>query len=359
MDSIVGITKKDWKNLLKQNHYKVSVKYMLKALIITNMSRINSKDKKREDELFGAEIKNTRIEKAPLFILGHWRSGTTFLQNILINDNQFISPNLFECRNPHTFLVRQKMFEFKLKRQKEETRITDNVKLSLDSPGEEEFAVGIMSLCTPLLGWLFPAQRDYYERFLTFEQASKEELDRWKYWFLYYLKKITFKHNKQLLLKSPVNTARVKYILDVFPDAKFVHIHRNPYAVFRSSKKMFHTAFSTSALQKNGSFADDDYVIDHYSRMHDAYFRDIKAIPEGNFIDLAFEDLERDPFAEVKKIYTALNLAGFEDAGEAIKQYLDSLKGYQKNTYKELDEDLRRKIQTHWKRSFETWAYDQ
>lgn len=356
MDSIVGITKEDWKTLLKQNHYSVSPGHILKALIISIMSRRNSKDKKREDTEFGADIENTKIEKEPLFILGHWRSGTTFLQNILVNDEQFVSPNLFECRYPHTFLVRRKMFEYKLKRQKEETRITDNVKLSLDSPGEEEFAVGIMSLSTPLLSWLFPKNRDYYERFLTFEEASAE-LERWKYWFVHYLKKLTFKYKKQLLLKSPVNTARVKHILEIFPDAKFVHVHRDPYAVFRSSKKMFHTAFTTSAIQKNGFCADDDYVIDHYNRMHDAYFKDISAIPEGNFIDLAFEDLERNPFEEIKKIYGALNLAGFEKAEQAIKQYLESIKNYNKNTYKEMDENLHDKIQSNWKRSFEVWDY--
>ena len=359
MDSIVGITKEDWQELKRQNKFKLTSSNLLKSLAIWNMSRLNSKDKKREDREFGVEIENTKIEKAPLFILGHWRSGTTFLQYIMVNDKQFVSPNLFECRNPHTFLVRQRMFEIKLAKQKEQTRITDNVKLSIDSPGEEEFAVGIMSMASPLLSWLFPENRDYYERFLSFDEVSRDELERWKYWFEYYLKKVTFKHKKKLLLKSPVNTARIKHILSIFPQAKFVHIHRNPYSVFRSSKKMFYTAFSTSMLQKNESFAEDDYVLDHYNRMYDAYFRDIAAIPQGNFTDIAFEDLEKNPFEQIKKIYSTLNLPGFEGAEQEIKKYLDSLKGYTKNTYKELDEDLRRKIAESWKRSFEKWNYQQ
>ena len=44
-----------------------------------------------------------RVE-APLFILGHYRSGTTHLHNLLALDPQFAAPTFFQALNPHTFL---------------------------------------------------------------------------------------------------------------------------------------------------------------------------------------------------------------------------------------------------------------
>ena len=44
--------------------------------------------------------------------------------------------------------------------------------------------------------------------------------------------------NSRLLIKSPVHTGRVKLLLDLFPNAQFIYIHRNPYQVFKSAVHM-------------------------------------------------------------------------------------------------------------------------
>ena len=42
-----------------------------------------------ESLIYRKRIRETKIEKDPIFILGHWRSGTTYLQNVLSRDEQF------------------------------------------------------------------------------------------------------------------------------------------------------------------------------------------------------------------------------------------------------------------------------
>ncbi|MFV0443610.1 MAG: sulfotransferase, partial [Planctomycetaceae bacterium] len=39
--------------------------------------------------LYGGRIEQTEFDPAPLIILGHWRSGTTLLHNLLVNDRRF------------------------------------------------------------------------------------------------------------------------------------------------------------------------------------------------------------------------------------------------------------------------------
>jgi len=357
MDSIIGITKENWLKLLKENHFSINVRHTSKALVITYLSFINSIVKKKEEQRFGPDIESTEITQPPLFIVGHWRSGTTFLQNMLIHDPQFAFTNMFEVRNPHTFLSREHLLEIRKKQVTSMKRPTDNVIVSVDSPSEEEFAVGIMSLKTPILGWVFPRNRSHYERYLTFDDVSEEELKEWEYWFIHYLKKLTLKYHKPLLLKSPVNTARIGLLLKLFPKARFVHIHRHPYDVYRSTSKMYRTAVANSALQQGFTPDKPEYIIEHYTRMYDAFFRDKTSIPHGQFSEIAFKDLESNTIETIEKIYSDLGLSGFEQTKKGIEQYQKENGTYQKNTFKELDDTFKQRLSKDWKRSFEQWGY--
>src|SRR5262249_33511021 len=43
--------------------------------------------------------------RRPIFILGHWRSGTTLLHELLALDDRLLSPTTFQCFNPQRFLL--------------------------------------------------------------------------------------------------------------------------------------------------------------------------------------------------------------------------------------------------------------
>jgi hypothetical protein len=266
---------------------------------------------------------------------------------------------MFEVRNPHTFLSREHLLEIRKKQNRPMKRPTDNVVVAIDSPSEEEFAVGIMSLKTPILGWVFPRRRSHYERYLTFDDVPKEEIREWEYWLMHFLKKLTLKYHKPLLLKSPVNTARIGLLLKLFPDARFVHIHRNPYDVYRSTSKMYRTAVANSAFQNGFTPDEPEYIIDHYTRMYDAFFRDIELIPTGNFTEIAFENLESNTIETIEKIYSDLRLSGFEQTKEGIERYQKENGSYQKNKFQELDDALKQRLFKAWRRSFEQWNYQE
>ncbi len=44
--------------------------------------------------------------------------------------------------------------------------------------------------------------------------------------------------NRRMVVKSPVHTARVRVLLEMFPNAQFVYVHRDPYVVLQSSAHM-------------------------------------------------------------------------------------------------------------------------
>jgi len=359
MDSITGIKKNDWLKLLKENHYRVAPGHLLKALAITWYSLGNSKGYRRELEKFGQAVEQTAIQQDPVFILGHWRSGTTFLHNILSQDEQFAYPNLFDINNPHTFLIRDFLYQqYKSGTNGTAQRPMDQVRIDIDSPSEEEFAIGITSLKSPLISWLFPASSDHYDRYLTFRLVDPEEISVWQKEVDWYLKKLTFKYNKQLLLKSPANTGRIRLLLKLYPKARFIHIHRNPYQVFVSTRNLYKTAVGTSSLQQAGQLSNDELIIRRYRMMYDQYFEDLPLLNTQNFIDIGYEELEKEPEHIIKSVYEQLGLNGFEAAKEKINLYLSSLSQYQKNQYPLLPEAIRQELNKNFEQEFRYWKYE-
>ena len=102
---LTGITFGKWCKLLAQNGFRVSPTYLHRAAAITVASLSNSALAGVENLRFGRQIAQTQITQAPVFILGHWRSGTTFLHELMAQDaDQFRTPNTYQVTNPYTFL---------------------------------------------------------------------------------------------------------------------------------------------------------------------------------------------------------------------------------------------------------------
>ena len=307
---------------------------------------------------FGRAVEQVNITRPPLFVLGHWRSGTTLLHELLAQDDtQFQFANTYQVVNPLTFLCTEKLFTKLLPGLLPDTRPMDNMKLGFSSPQEEEFAPLLMTLKSLYLGVSFPRQTTDYERYLSFRGVEPEIIENWKSAFMRFCRKLSLNDNRALLLKSPPHTARIRLILEMFPDARFVHIHRDPYRVFQSQRHFFDTAGWYTYLQKPDISAIDEGILQRHETMYDAYFQDLPLIPKGQFCELGFDALERDPVGAICEIYGQLSLEGFEVFEPALESYVASLQGYKKNTFPGLDDATRELVAKRWKRSFETWGY--
>jgi hypothetical protein len=294
--------------------------------------------------------------RPPLFVLGHWRSGTTHLHNLLAQDEQFAYPNMWQVLNPHTFLTTER-YSAIMKLAAPKTRLIDNVTFADDVPSEDEFAT-CGTLCSPCVGWIFPGWADHYDRYLTFRAVPEDEVERWKAALIILYKKLTLKFGRPLVLKSPPHTGRIALLLEMFPDARFVHIHRDPFSVFLSARRWIPVMERASRLHNARSPEDiDARIIRRYKALYDAYFEERHLIPEGRLHELSFEELERDPVGVVRGIYEHLDILGFEEFEPSLKRYVGSISGYRKNEWPELPTGLREKIAHAWERSFQEWGY--
>ncbi len=357
MDALLGISHKDWKTLQKIDGNDVDVEYRFQKKNLTSISRLTSFFKRFDDKKIMHKIDNIQIEK-PVFILGHWRSGTTLLHNILSLDEQFGFPTKFQISNPHTFLSREKRIEKMMMNRQAEKRHMDNMEVTFSSPDEDETAISMMCQRSPIISWAFPRNHKYYTRYHTFDNVPAEDVEKWKEALILFYKKLTFKYERPLVLKSPVHLGRMKMLLDIFPDAKFIHIYRNPYRVFQSTKKLYATALPHTALQRPNFDEWNRHIIDDYSTMYEAFWRDKQNVPEDRLFEISFEDLEKDIFLHIANIYEKFEIPQFSRFEPVLLKYLESIKEYKKNTFPELPQQDISEINKSWTSTFENLNYD-
>ncbi len=352
-----GLRAGDWLKLLWENRFEVHPRYALRAASITAFSLLNSPMSWCEQLLYRRDLDKTCVS-APLFLLGHWRSGTTLLHNLVTLDSRFACPTLCEVLFPNTFLVMQPLLSRVLSPVIPKTRPSDQMRFGLNTAHEDELAVCTLSFLSAHMGAVFPRREQFYDRYLTFDGVPPAQMLRWRADWLKFLVKLTFRSgNKSLVLKSPEHTARVGHILEMFPEAKFVHIHRNPYDVFRSTCRTMERSSQRTRLQKRTSQNFEDRTLRQYKELYDAFFVQRDLIPSGCLHEVAFESLERDPIGEIRKVYEGLSLGEFEAVEPVLRQYAESLSGYRKSVFGELPQELRQRIASQWRRSFEEWGY--
>jgi hypothetical protein len=356
--NLAGIPADRWWRLLRENQFAVDPLFYHRFVFHTLFSLVNTMAGKREERLYGAAIGETRLTEAPIFIVGHHRSGTTLLHNLLgLDDSQFAYPNTYQAVFPFSFLCSERILARLVALLLLKRRPMDNMALDCRYPQEDEFALSLISFCSPYLWFAFPRHYDRYLAYLTFHDVSPEEIGRWQAALIWFVKKLTLKHKRRLVLKSPFHTARIRLILEVFPSACFIHVHRHPYAVFQSFRHMLQVLPWYMCLQHPGATFTDDRIIEQYSRLYDSFFRDKAAIPGDRLYELAFEALEQDHIGEIRSIYDKFGLPGFERVQPKLQRYLWSVAGYEKNRYPELPPLLRRRLAQEWQRNLETWGY--
>ncbi len=354
--ALAGITLGRWLRVLRENHFAVDRPYWGRAAVITFASIPNTLLGWWENRLYGRQVRDTRVDP-PLFILGIWRSGTTHLHNLLAQDDRLAYPNNYQVFYPQTFLTTEKrnakLVGFFLPRK----RPQDNMTLGIQEPQEDEFALCSLTGRAVPMGWAFPRRAEHYDHYLTLREASGSEVAEWKSALAGLVQKLSFKYRRPLVLKSPGHTGRIQLLLELFPDAKFVHIHRNPYDVFQSTQHLIRKVTPWWALQRPDYSDLEDRIIRQYKHVYEVFFAERGLIPKGRFHEVRFETLEADPIGQVRSLYEALALPDFGYVEPALRRYLDSIAGYQKNRFPELAVDVQERIAREWRRCFEAWGY--
>ena len=349
-----------WLRLL-WSHKGMDARFLPRILFVTLTTLLTSPLRVYERMRFGRAVRRIQIQHEPVFIVGHWRTGTTYLHLLLCQDPQFGFVTTFQTLAPGFCLVGQgiiKRFVAYWLEKGHPTRLVDDVPLRFDAPQEEEFALTNVTPYSFLHVFSFPRQAaDLFARTTLFEGLSPDALTEWSACYLEILRKATLHANgKRLMLKNCADAGRIRVLLELFPDAKFIHLYRNPYDLFLSTRRLWEVVLWRSQLQEIDAAEVDRLILQFYPQLMQQYLADRELVPAGNLVEVCFEEFEADPMAETRRIYETLDLPGFVEAEPEFHAYLASVADYKKNDY-DLTTDVIDQDNRHWSFAFDTWGY--
>jgi hypothetical protein len=342
------------------SRYKISLKYSFRIFLTLLINLVNWPFRTIERIFLNRKYKGLKRDSAPVFIIGHWRSGTTHLHNILCQDPQMGYATTYQSVFPDTLLNRVGRFIFEgfAGLLIPGTRKGDNVILGTRLPQEEEFALGDKTPLCFYYFWMFPRKiGEFYRRYVKFEHIDEKLINSWESDYGLLINKALKNTGGSIFLsKNPPNTGRVKKILEMFPRARFIHIHRNPVEVFLSTRHFFFKMMPHLQLQKISPAELEIEIFDLYKNLMTDFLEQRNLIPESQLTEISFEELEESPMDAIRKLYSELNLKGFEEAAPRFHSYLTSMDSYEKNRHR-ISRSLLDKIMMEWDFAMKEWGY--
>jgi len=326
--------------LLRDGRFRVDFLGLGMCIAIFFYSLVNSVFSLIQRLFWGRAIAQTKIEPAPVFVIGHWRSGTTMVHELLGMDENLAAPTTYECFAANHFLVSEWLFKPIISLTMPKTRPMDNMLSGVDRPQEDEFAICTLGAPSPYLSLAFPNQARRFRELIDMKGVDDSVIERFTEKLNFFCRALAYRHKRRLLLKSPTHTGRIAFLRKLFPGAKFIHVTRDPKDVIPSTIRLWNRLERTNGFQIPEINQPDLrlYVLETYRQMYDA-FDEQTADNKDDIATIRYEDLVREPVENLKRAYEELDLPGFDSMESKIRNYFESTKDYQKNQH-HLDEDL-------------------
>jgi omega-hydroxy-beta-dihydromenaquinone-9 sulfotransferase len=361
--------------ILARHRFAVSPRRLAVVVLGLVYAILNSAGSVVQTIIFARRIRACTLDQAPLFIIGHWRTGTTHLHELLTLDERFTAPTMLECLAPKESLAfgwLLRLFGFLMPAH----RPMDAMPVGWDRPQEDEFAILALGLGSPYEAIMFPKSRRADHPFLNLAGLRPDEMKAWQAGLLGFLQQVKFRHSREggphgksvrIVLKSPTHTARLRILREMFPAAQFIHLVREPHAVFSSTVKLWRALYDTQGCQEPDREPDDgalspgvpsleQYVLDSMDQLYRDFFVEVAKIPARDFCQVRYEDLVREPLAEMSRIYRHLGLGSFEEVEPKLKAAIHAVADYRRNEHR-LPDETAAEIDRRWRWYIERFGY--
>ena len=343
--------------LLNDCRFKIHWSRYPMTFMVSCTSLVNSGFSLVQKLAFDSKVRGTAIEQPPIFIVGHWRSGTTLTHELLSRDTRLSFPDNYEAFVPWHFLVSAGLLRWPIRLLLPSRRPFDNMNFDVDYPQEDDFALMAMGAVTYYRRFGFPDLQDDFVKLLDSEKLETNERQYLAHCIEYFFKALTYRSSKQLVLKSPPHTARIRLLLELFPNAKFIHISRHPYKVVPSTLRLWAINDRVHGFHPPG-YGDQQlmqHVAETQSAMYEAYFRDRSLLADDQLVEISFESLIADPQQTIEKVYGQLQLEGVKGVVESTRDYFEQRRGHRQN--KHSSDHLRQQIDVDWAEYMQRFGY--
>jgi len=273
--------------------------------------------------------------KAPVFVIGHARSGTTLAHRLMCADRQFSAFNYWELRLPALLEKKAvhglawidshllgKYFARRLGAWEDRKfgPMRHIHKMGLGMPEEDDLvfydscASGFWMTKRPYLGDV-----DFFH----IDQREPAERRRLMGFYSGCVRRQLYLNGKDRihLSKNPAWCGRVESILEVFPDARFVVLYRNPYETIPSLLKLLSVSWKHQGHVDSAKIHESVRAMTALS--YETYLYPLQALarhPEVPQAVVDYRELVAQPQRAVEKIYADLGLKMTREMRESLRQ---------------------------------------
>jgi hypothetical protein len=292
--------------------------------------------------------KNTKETVNPLFIIGHWRSGTTLLHNAICQSGDVSYTSTYQGVFPNNLFFLKWLFKSIMRLLMPKERPGDGIALNINYPQEEEIALGNEIAYSFYYWFYFPRHTmEFAEKFLL-GNAEEQKRDLWRKNYKRFVKRSEANRKGRFYVsKNPPNTFRIEELLEMYPSAKFVFIHRDPYDVFLSCRRFFWETIKGIQLQEISKTDFDTNTLQVYKMMMEKYKETKHTIPKDQLFELSYNELIENPMDEIRNINKVLNLGFDENKLSLVSKYIDKRRDHKVKKYEYNVEDIQL-VNAHW-----------
>jgi hypothetical protein len=304
----------------------------------------------------GRAAARTLLTDDPIFIIGHWRTGTTLLHELLALDPRLRAPTTYECLVPHHFLLTAgwlaRLTTFTLP----QTRPPDKMRVTWDAPQEDEFALLNLGVPSPYATIAFPNHGPANDAWLELDSLTPGEQQRWERALVAFFRQLTYARPGRLVLKSPTHTFRLPVLTRLFPQARWIHLTRNPLEVFSSTVRLWRSMYQAYGYQEPRLDGLEEYVLSTFERLYLRLEATRPLVPSGALVDVRYEDLRHAPLETMRELYASLSLGDFGLAEARLETYFAEHAGYEPNRH-ELAPQWQDEVRRRWQPYFQRYGY--
>ena len=278
--------------------------------------------------IYGRRIQACACPDNPVVVIGHWRSGTTYLHQLLAADPAAATARNHFTIAPQAALVLKPLLKPLLKRGMTQHRPIDAVPWGAEDPQEDELGLARLTMDTNMAGIAFP--QNYPRHFRRAVLNSTPEFEQ----TLIQFTRLTWLHERagktHLVIKNSAHTARIALLLRLFPRARFVYLHRRPIDSIRSLAQVKQRLAQLAGLQEPPSGIQQvEETAAAHDQLQEAFARSRHLIPKGQLVEIAYDDLVQSPLNSLQRIYSALEIGGWDSAREVIAARIAKGRAYQ------------------------------
>lgn len=323
---LIGSSFSNFRKVLNGRRIDFKVKCFLTGLISFLLGFINKPAENKNLKI----IAHVNITEPPVYIIAFWRSGTTLLHNLLCCDPDAAYITTFQTVFPHHCTGNQWWLKRIAKPFLPPERPVDRVKFDFDLPQEEEIALGNLQSLSFYKFMYFPDDFDrFLQRDLLLQDITPVEFKIWKESYIRLIKTAMINTGgKRFISKNPPNGFRIRILLEMFPDARFINIFRDPEIVLDSFHRFIPLVIRGIGLQRYDPEEMEQNLTFLFNLYQKKYMENKKLIPRENLAEIDYTDIISSKKETIKNIYEDLRLPGFDNAVPPIDKYLSSMQDF-------------------------------